>query len=93
MASSESVGYVVKRADGQSPPGGATFLVLRLDAPENDLERLVARIFADLTTNRPLALAVFAAMGITGDAVDKPMQAGALYGGGKDAGLATGDSA
>jgi hypothetical protein len=94
MPQDECVSYTVVRTDGAPLPSKGIFLVLRLDAEWNDLERFVARIFADLTQNNGVRRDVFAALEeITGRPMVGLVAPDVIYAGGNDAGLATGDTA
>lgn len=86
-AGTGSVAYTLSRLDGSPVDAAGVYLVLRLDTPENDLERLVATIFANLTRNRALAEAISERL----VRIPAPTPGGA-HKEGRGAGFATGDT-
>lgn len=86
----EAISYSLSRLDGQAVDQLGVYLVLRLDRPENDLERLAAAIFANLTRNTALGAALQDRLQrITGeDVLPGPIRGQLVYAEGLDAGLA-----
>lgn len=94
LVNGEPKEYLVYEAGAVLPADG-TFLVLRVDAPENHLERLAASIYADLTQHERTRRVIYAALSrISGHKhTGGPIIGVTGYTGGTDAGIAAADTA